>query len=611
MHVNRTRIILIVMIIATVVLGGAAIFIGWRLQTQVNTKSFASCTCPTPQSNWEGPDEWNKCWSRLPGESGVSVAADCDGNTSNSTTNTSNSGRCNEDSAGIRCTSYCNYPANLGCNQIECSEADGGGTVNINGGPASCPDGENNNVDPADPGAILTAPNPTNNCTKPTGYDTPNRQWNCSCTSSQLCDEGNGIKGCYFNCRYTSVTFSTCALWAASVPEPPVCTQYDYTLDDGVTKCYKGNVNNCGTTTTSSSTTTSSTTTSATTQNTCYKCTDSENDGNACQTQTTTGTCASLGAGWTTNTLCETGATGGSCTAAIQAKVRGRVYCQDTNGPIIPISNTVVAITKGSTVINATTDSEGFYVSSNIGLPSTGDKVAVDIASLPTTFNNGLNTSQLTGKSALNCASASSLPGCSTGVASNYYCDSVTTKGSYANCKLTTAGDSTSGHGFFDFKYTNCTATVPSCGNSVVDNGESCDPVGTVGQCTTGGKCQTGCACPTCNSACSTNDDCPDGLVCSNNSCRNPSNKSAVDCKAGTTSVPSTGFIDQNYGVLVLSIVLMLIGLAFVRNQGVISLLTNTAISLFGTNILRYVDPDGAKRYYEKNILNNQKHEVK
>jgi hypothetical protein len=27
-------------------------------------------------------------------------------------------------------------------------------------------------------------------------------------------------------------------------------------------------------------------------------------------------------------------------------------------------------------------------------------------------------------------------------------------------------------------------------------------------------------------------------------------------------------------------------------------------------NILRYVDPAGAKRYYEKNILNKQKHEA-
>lgn len=72
MHVNRTRIILIVMIIATVVLRWAAIFIGWRLQTQVNTNTFASCTCPN-STDWEGPDQWNKCWSRKPGESGVSV----------------------------------------------------------------------------------------------------------------------------------------------------------------------------------------------------------------------------------------------------------------------------------------------------------------------------------------------------------------------------------------------------------------------------------------------------------------------------------------------------------------------------------------------------------
>jgi len=586
MHVNRTRIILIVMIIATVVLGGAAIFIGWRLQTQVNTKSFAG-TC----EDFGGVCE-NNC---APGQTFSS--SDC---------------KCWWE-GGHQVDAYCNMDAS----------------------------------------STSSAPGATA-CTKPTGYDDPGKQWYCSCTPSETCNEGNGVTACYKNCTYTTVSYDTCQLWYDNTPNPPACTQYDYTLANG-TKCYKANMQGCGNTSTSTSSaapttcykctdatddanacqtqTTNSTCASlgtgwtsatncasvasggacatTTIQNTCYKCTDSENDGNACQTQTTTGTCASLGAGWTTNTLCETGATGGSCTAAIQAKVRGRVYCQDTNGPIIPISNTVVAITKGSTVINATTDSEGFYVSSNIGLPSTGDKVAVDIASLPTTFNNGLNTSQLTGKSALNCASASSLPGCSTGVSSNYYCDSVTTKGSYANCKLTTAGDSTTGHGFFDFKYTNCTATVPSCGNSVVDNGESCDPVGTVGQCTTGGKCQTGCACPTCNSACSTNDDCPDGLVCSGNKCRNPDKTSAVDCKVSSTSVPSTGFIDQNYGVLVLSIVLMLIGLAFVRNQGVISLLTNTAISLFGTNILRYVDPDGAKRYYEKNILNKQKHEAK
>jgi hypothetical protein len=54
----------------------------------------------------------------------------------------------------------------------------------------------------------------------------------------------------------------------------------------------------------------------------------------------------------------------------------------------------------------------------------------------------------------------------------------------------------------------------------------------------------------------------------------------------------------------------MVLGLLVIRNQGAITLMTNVAISLFGTNILRYVDPAGAKRYYEKNILNKQKHEA-
>lgn len=686
MHVNRTRIILIVMIIATVVLGGAAIFIGWRLQNQVNTNSFAGSACTG--YSFKYPERYCSDF-----KNGTTCCKSCVREVYQNSGGEycrNDVGQCQDENGG--CAGTPPAPTGCGSNRIlescvkySCDSSKGkyvcydkvckNNTETFDIGTPTqeaCSSGTGDLVPPTqcnrngvkDNGetgidcgggscgaCVVSAgtpvPNPADKCTKPTGYDTPGRQYSCSCTASQLCDEGNGAKGCYYNCSYTSVTYDDCLTWYNATTLPNKCSQKDYTLSGG-TKCYKYDFSECGGGTTpppssltcykctdattdgnacSTQTVTGSSCPSGwttnsncasqatggscsttTTQNTCYKCTDAEDDGNTCQTQTTTGTCASLGAGWTSNSSCATAATGGSCAVGIQAKVSGRVYCQDPGGIIIPIPNTVVAITKGSTTVNATTDSDGFYLSSAISLPSAGDKVAVDIGSLPSTFNNGLNTSQLTGKSALNCATSSKLAGCSTGVASNYYCDNVTTKGSYANCKLTTAGDSTSGHGYFDFKYTNCSAAVPSCGNSVVDAGEACDPVGTVGQCTNGGKCQTGCACSTCNSACSTNDDCPDGLICSGNSCRNPSNTSAIDCKVRV--VPSTGILDGNYLLIFTSFIFMVLGLLVIRNQGAITLMTNVAISLFGTNILRYVDPAGAKRYYEKNILNKQKHEA-
>ena len=664
------------MIVATVVLGVAAIFIGWRLQTQVNTNSFASCTCP---SGYQGPDQYNKCWSES--QIGATITATCSDATQTSTTTSA---------AGGSCIAYCCYPGNQGCTRTA--------SGNVGAGDAGCPGlvvtnsgGVDGSSCPADGG--VGQPGNTTNClngacnNNPTACAAASGCYNtttkvCLTNGTTWCSGGEtgspyGTSKCNAGtvqnlganytgsgaCRAGFCPAGSCLDRAPTVngsPNPRFnqciaagsancnssasgsgndcqicdctdtgvldyqgrecrrnCTGYNRACNSAIPACGQldfppNGANNIVVATgcsSFSSSTTSSSTTSITTQNTCYKCTDSEDDGNACQTQTTTGTCASLGAGWTTNSSCATAATGGSCTAAIQAKVSGRVYCQDPGGIIIPIPNTVVAITKGTTVVNATTDGDGFYVSSAIGLPSAGDKVAVDISTLPSTFNNGLNTTQLTGKSALNCATTSKLTGCSTGVASNYYCDNVTTKDSYANCKLTTAGDATSGHGYFDFKYTNCSAAVPTCGNSVVDSGEACDPVGTVGQCTNGGKCQTGCACSTCNSACSTNDDCPDGLICSGNSCRNPSNTSAVDCKVRV--IPSTGILDGNYLLIFMSFILMVLGLLTVRNQGAISLMTNVAVSLFGTNILRYVDPTGAKRYYEKNILNKQKNEVK
>ena len=691
MHVNRTRIILIVMIVATVVLGVAAIFIGWRLQSQVNTKSFAGGECDS-----HGGIKECAAACTTPGSEGC-YSVRCNDNTTHDING--GSGSCPANNGGgqsgnpvgnaLECTKICcgGNGGEVGCVQARYSN----GTFNINGGPGSClaPNAVRDGAScPAVTGGGSGGTGSGSNPTTLEACNAANGCWNdssgpsggCTLPGSEWCGPGNCVAGRTDLCKYrctnkvavntnTACVAGSCqAGYCLSVSDPngasfgecvagsapsqplcvassaqtcklcdcsadnrcdynngqecrkncrtvacnvsiPNCAQLDFNCQAGG-DCGGSNINKCANCTTPPGTTSSSTS-SITTQNTCYKCTDAEDDGNTCQTQTTAGTCASLGAGWTSNSLCETGATGGSCTAAIQAKVRGRVYCQDTSGPLIPIPNTVVAITKGSTTINATTDADGFYVSSNIGLPSSGDKVGVDIGSLPATFNNGLNTSQLTGKSALNCASTSSLPGCSTGVASNYYCNSVSTKSSYANCKITTVGNTTFGHGGFDFKYTNCTAIISSCGDSVVDSGEACDPVGTVGQCSSGGKCQTGCACPTCNSTCSTNDDCPDGLVCSNNSCRNPSNKSAVDCKAGTTSIPSTGLLDENLPVIVASFVLMILGLLTVRNQGAVTLMTNVAISLFGTNILRYVDPAGAKRYYEKNILSKQKNEAK
>lgn len=623
MHVNRTRIILIVMIIATVVLGGAAIFIGWRLQTQVNTNTFANdlsciptqCTqvccpgggCVETKCQDGRTIQWNGGPGSCKSPSEVKGGDTCPVVTPPPTPNPTSEASCIA-ANGCYNTSTKVCIAN---GDTWCSGGQDGGTPY---GTSKCNNGVVQDLGDNYTGAGACKPGfcPAGSCldrNNAAGNTTFNQciaagSANCSSSAStgntcQICDcTDTGVldyqgKECRRNCTgYNRACNSVI----------PVCGQLDFPPNGAQNIVV---ATGCTTTTTS---TTSSSTSSITTQNTCYKCTDAEDDGNTCQTQTTAGTCAALGAGWTSNSSCATAATGGSCTAAIQAKVSGRVYCQDPGGIIIPIPNTVVAITKGSTTVNTTTDSDGFYVSSAISLPSAGDKVAVDIGSLPSTFNNGLNTSQLTGKSALNCATSSKLAGCSTGVASNYYCDNVTTKGSYANCKLTVAGDSTSGHGYFDFKYTNCSAAVPSCGNSVIDAGEACDPVGTVGQCTNGGKCQTGCACSTCNSACSTNDDCPDGLICSGNSCRNPSNTSAIDCKVRV--VPSTGILDGNYLLIFTSFLFMVLGLLVIRNQGAITLMTNIAISLFGTNILRYVDPAGAKKYYEKNILNKQKHEA-
>ncbi|MEI6887445.1 MAG: hypothetical protein WCK31_04395, partial [bacterium] len=101
MRLNKTRIILIVMIVSTILLGGVAVFIGWKLQqNQVSAPTKASsCSCP---SGYQGPDKDNKCWSES--QTGATIPASCTGDVGNTTK--TDSPVYEKDGSPIECVDY-------------------------------------------------------------------------------------------------------------------------------------------------------------------------------------------------------------------------------------------------------------------------------------------------------------------------------------------------------------------------------------------------------------------------------------------------------------------------------------------------------------------------
>ena len=198
------------------------------LQNQVNSNSFASCTCPEPQSNWEGPDQYNKCLSRI--QSGHSELANCTGVTppppgnNDARTACENAGGCyNSDGAGSCITngqSWC-YTASQPCGGRNdwCKATCVNATVQKTFDTCqigACPSTQCKDVTVgsttfgqciAAGSANCTVTTPANNCQR------------CDCGDTGVFDYGNGTE-CRRNCSGWN---QSCA--ASNVP---ACGQLDF-----------------------------------------------------------------------------------------------------------------------------------------------------------------------------------------------------------------------------------------------------------------------------------------------------------------------------------------------------------------------------------------------
>ncbi|MEI6462133.1 MAG: carboxypeptidase-like regulatory domain-containing protein [bacterium] len=657
MRLNKTRIILIIMIVSTIVLGGVAVFVGYRLQqNQISAPTKASsCSCP---GGYQGPDKDNKCWSQT--ETGKTVAASCTGDTTQS--NKSNDAGSPQGDPQY-CVDICCTPSGgqVGCVRAHYSNGD----FNVNGGASFCNNG--NHVDGGSCKAVSTTPSKcgsgpacngdqvcvNNSCQNISGNEAACKAvggcWNnsggasggCTASGDVWCGPGNCVAGRTDLCQYKCVggTAGSPGSLGSAVNQNVACVagscQAGYCLNK------TPNSANFGQCILNSGANSALCAGSSNASGSCQLCECGSqcdyNGGQECRKNchavdcnvaipdcgqldfncpgTQCGAnninkCANCTIKPTTSTSKSSSTVSSApiIPSSLDAMIGGRVYCQDTGGQPVPIAGATVAVTYGSTTINATTDADGYYTSSQFSFSTAGVIVAADVATLPSTFNNGLPTSQLKTKFAENCMAATSAltpAGCSTGVTPNFYCDSSSAKSSYANCKITAASNLATGTGFrgFRFKYTNCSAPVPQCGNGTVDAGEMCDPVGSVGQCANGGKCLNGCTCSTCGSTCTTNDQCPNGYACSKGQCRNPACPNANECSCGTSSVPSTALFDDNRLGLMFGFVLILLGIILLRSKVVMSLLTPALVGVFGTSILKYVDPELAKKEYEKSVI--------
>lgn len=311
---------------------------------------------------------------------------------------------------------------------------------------------------------------------------------------------------------------------------------------------------------------------------TCYKCTTSTLDGNACDSQVFDG--ASCPTGWTNNSNCAAGETGGACPVETptvnvsascvantnQLAITWNSITGDNKQYYVDISETNAFTSpnfyhKQTNNVNQTTAPEGFtrvnattaltldpektyYVrvaytgisglysntASVTTLTCTEPTIQCYRCTVGTTDANACETQQFNGASCptgwtnnSNCAASETGGACPVEVACGASCNSTSNlcpQGHTCDagvCKLNTC--LTPGN----CSDNTCTPTVPVCGSSCTSNAQcpnnhSCVSNKCVLNGCTSSTCTNGCV-PLCGGPCSTNSDCPNNHSCSAGKC--------------------------------------------------------------------------------------------